>query len=104
MSKNFNIVVTKNPVSMLGFSNEWNITEQVEVLRESFSDLLASYIRYFKVHNISLEDKKNSLVNMFFLLVRANKKGLSCKTLSDVEIYRGKYLLGRDFLMEIYHE
>lgn len=103
INKLFDIPVQKE-FSSIGCTDEWEVTKKAEVLREGFSDVLASYNRYFEKHSISLKDRNNLIVKMYFLLVEADKKTLSCKTVSEVDVCYGKLLLGKDFLAEIDHE
>lgn len=85
----------------VNFNREWEITERVEVLRESFSDLLSAYERFFSSHGISVFKSDNVAVNMYLLLAAANKSLLLCHSFNEVLFLEGKYLLGKDFLEEL---
>lgn len=83
----------------------WVVTEQVEVLQEHFSEVIAKYIRFFVKNNISVtENSEDLVVQAYLLLCREKDKSLSARSLADIDIFKGKCLFGKELIDRVFVE
>ena len=79
-------------------NEKYVISINVEVLMEAYSDILASLLRFLETNHMSLEEKDNVWVRMFFLLRDQKEHLLEIETWEDAGKAEGMYLLAKKLL------
>lgn len=88
----------------LGLGAEWEITEQIEVLSECFSDVLSAYERFFIKNGISLKEQNHEAVKIYKSLSDDSRNLMLCLSLNEVGVYRKKLQAGKEYIRSIWHD
>ncbi len=88
----------------IGLGAEWQITEQIEVLSECFSDVLSAYERFFIKNGISLKEQDYEAVKIYKSLLDDSKNLMLCHSLNEVGVYRKKLQAGKEYIRSIWHD
>ena len=80
---------------------DYNVTRELEVLREFSAGVLAGLRRYMKKQNISLDNNKDFSVIMYNNVLATYNNVYRIRTLEDAYVARGKLQIINEGLKEL---
>ena len=80
---------------------DYNVTRELEVLREFSAGILAGLRRYMKKQNISLDNNKDFSVIMYNNVLATYNNVYRIRTLEDAYVARGKLQIINEGLKEL---
>jgi len=80
-------------------SDVYEVTFEMEILRELASTIDARYSRYLRQHGIDWEDETNPIAANDREIVVAKDAMLSCETLEELHVYANRLKELRDIII-----